>query len=349
MKYLRNAWYCAGWEQDLTDEPRGIKMLGQQMLILRTNDGVIHAMDGACPHRFAPLYKGRVENGIVQCPYHGLEFNTEGKCVHNPHSDVIPDKAALKKYPVAVRNLAIWVWMGDPEKADESLLVEEMEWAQSSEYATGYGYTYVNANYQLVIDNLLDLTHAPFMHTMSFGGVPPEFGKKSPVKREFKVDGRRIHSNYFLGERDTIGLFKPFFPHDRCQQFSFMTLHQPTNLTFEISIIEAGEEDRHSGLQIPSFHFITPEDEKTAHYFYASGRNTHIDDEQVTTMMMAGVKMAFQNEDEPMIRSIQDIMGTPDLFSLSPAILASDAAGVAARRSLDKMIAEEELEPLSIK
>ena len=67
--YLKNAWYCASWDKDLTDKPIGIKMLGQQLVIFRKRDGSVAAMDDTCPHRFSPLHTGRVENDVIQCPH----------------------------------------------------------------------------------------------------------------------------------------------------------------------------------------------------------------------------------------------------------------------------------------
>jgi vanillate O-demethylase monooxygenase subunit len=339
--YLNNAWYCAGWEHEL-DKPKGLKMLGKPLMILKQQDGKIVTLDGACPHRFAPLYKGLFKDDVVQCPYHGLEFNTDGKCVHNPHSDHIPPAAELKSYPTKVRNNAIWVWMGDPDKVTDELLPPEMDWASSDSFAIGYGYTHVRANYMLTVDNLLDLSHAAYLHTESFGAPEPPHGWKNNVHCDYVIEEYRMHSQYYHGEMDTLELFKPLFPQERCVQHSFMTLHLPSNLTFDITISEPGAKDRHSGLNIPSFHFVTPEDEKTAHYFYAFGRNALIDVPEVTEGIMAGINQAFMDEDEPMIKEIQELMGTTDLLSLKPAVLITDKANMAARRKLKKMIAEEQ-------
>jgi vanillate O-demethylase monooxygenase subunit len=339
--YLNNAWYCVGWEHDL-DKPKGLKILGKPLMILRQQDGDIVALDGACPHRFAPLHKGFFKDDIVQCPYHGLEFNTDGKCVHNPHSDHIPPAAELRSYPTQVRNNAIWVWMGDPEKVSDELLPPEMDWATSDKFAIGYGYTHVRANYMLTVDNLLDLSHAAYIHTESFGAPQPPHGWKNNVHCDYIIEDKVVHSQYHHGEMDTLELFKPLFPQERCVQHSFMTLHLPSNLTFDITISEPGAEDRHSGLNIPSFHFVTPEDEKTAHYFYAFGRDALIDVPEATEGIMAGINKAFIEEDEPMIKDIQEIMGTTDLLSLKPAVLINDKSNMAARRKLEKMIAEEQ-------
>lgn len=59
---------------------------GRKVVVLRL-DGVLHAMDGVCPHRGGPLGEGTLENGILVCPWHGWRFEARGgKCVNLPGS-----------------------------------------------------------------------------------------------------------------------------------------------------------------------------------------------------------------------------------------------------------------------
>jgi len=232
--YLNNAWYCVGWKQDIEEKPKGIKVLGKHLVLFRKEDGDIVAMDGRCPHRFAPLHLGTVQGDKIRCPYHGLEYNTEGECVHNPQGDPIPPKARLNTYPVKEHNLAVWVWMGEKDKVSDELLPPYMEWTDSPEFAVGYGYNPVGADYLLTIDNLLDLSHVQMIHSESFGFEPPPLGAIDPTRVEFEFEGNSIHSRYYLGEQPTLELFKPMFPHEMCVQHAFMTLHLPSNLTFEL-------------------------------------------------------------------------------------------------------------------
>ena len=85
--YLRNGWYCAGWASELGQAPIGRRMLDQPVMVYRSDSGEPVALEGRCPHRFAPLHLGTVENDCVACPYHGLVFDRTGLCVHNPHGE----------------------------------------------------------------------------------------------------------------------------------------------------------------------------------------------------------------------------------------------------------------------
>src|SRR5688500_1734969 len=88
LMYLRNGWYCAGWASELGPKPVGRRMLGEPVMVYRTEGGEPVALEGRCPHRFAPLHLGTVENDRVACPYHGLVFDSSGACVLNPHGEI---------------------------------------------------------------------------------------------------------------------------------------------------------------------------------------------------------------------------------------------------------------------
>ncbi len=151
--YLRNGWYCAGWASDLSHAPIGRRMLGEQVMVYRAESGEPVALEGRCPHRFAPLHLGTIELDRVACPYHGLVFDRSGACVHNPHGD-IPRKRSSGPTPVVERSGVIWVWMGDPAKADPDLIIDS-GFVVDPGFATVLGYLNVAAHYQMVIDNLL--------------------------------------------------------------------------------------------------------------------------------------------------------------------------------------------------
>ena len=114
--YLRNAWYVAAWSDDLADGGvLGRTILKEPVVLYRKADGNVAALQDRCPHRFAPLSMGKVLNGDrIQCPYHGLEFNSSGTCVLNPHGTKnIPPRARVRSYPVTEKHKAIWIWMGE--------------------------------------------------------------------------------------------------------------------------------------------------------------------------------------------------------------------------------------------
>jgi vanillate O-demethylase monooxygenase subunit len=94
-------------------------------------------------------------------------------------------------------------------------------------------------------------------------------------------------------------------------------------------------------IHLPSLHYLTPETESSTHYFVAASRNWQRDDPEEGAYIGACLMKAFIEEDEPMVRAVESLMGTTDLFSLRPAILQTDISAVQARRLLAKKIEEE--------
>jgi phenylpropionate dioxygenase-like ring-hydroxylating dioxygenase large terminal subunit len=319
MSYYLGAWYMAGWSADLRENPVSHIFLEQSVVLYRDATGVPVAIGGTCPHRFAPLGDGRVSGDIITCPYHGLQFDRTGSCVHNPNGEGhIPAGTRVASYP----------------------LVEKNGWFVSESYASVHGYLRVQANYQLVIDNLLDLTHAPYLHPETVGGDPQH---SRGMKHEFRTDDMGvIHSNYLVEAMPVPPpQLLPFWGQQAGDFRAEMRWRPACTLDLDIRISPLGA-DKSEGVHVPSLHYLVPESETVTHYFFAMGRNVMLDIPQVSEAMFEGARRAFEDEDEPMIRKCQEAMGTTDLLSLKPVILQTDIAGVQARRLLAKLIRSQQ-------
>src|SRR6188472_120337 len=123
--FLRNSWYVAAWNHELIDGrklPRTI--LERPIVMYRGESGKVVALDDRCCHRAAPLSMGRIEGDDIRCMYHGMKFDPSGKCIQIPGQDMIPPKLGVRSYPIVARDHLVWIWMGDPALADESLIVD---------------------------------------------------------------------------------------------------------------------------------------------------------------------------------------------------------------------------------
>lgn len=340
MEALRNAWYCAGWITDLGDKPRNIRILDEELVIYLQSDGRPVALTGICPHRFAPLGRGQVVEDDIVCGYHGLRFDGNGQCVHNPHGrGIVPPRAALRKYPAEARDGAIWVWMGEPDRADPETIMA-MPFMSEPGWATFTGYLHVEADYQLVVDNLMDLTHANYIHQQTVG-VPPEILANVEIEYEFRNENGVLVSDYTARNVPPSTLLGAWVDHEIGDLYSPISLHLPSNLYLDIVMAACGQ-PRAAGSRMPSAHLIVPETDGTCHYFYAAGRDGKLDDAEISRRMAEMVEYAFVEEDEPMVRAVHECMGGREFFALEPAILETDAAGIAARRALARMIREEQ-------
>jgi vanillate O-demethylase monooxygenase subunit len=296
------------------------------------------ALSDTCPHRFAPLHLGKVEGDIIACPYHGLQFGPDGKCVLNPHGPV-PAAAVLRVYPITQRYGLLWVWMGAGAAAFEKLPVLP-EFSMPG-LAWIHGKIGVGANYQLVIDNLMDLTHVEFLHPMM--GTP---GSSYRVKYEAKADGDTISSISLLENEPTTGLIRMLWPTapDHAKFRTVMTLRPPSNLMLGMGVTTVDGDLEDPVLRMPTAHILTPVTATSTRYFWAAARNVLTENEEFSGMLKAGAEAAFQHEDEPMVAAIQARMAMPAAKNIKQVLLRSDAGAVQARRILERLIEAEHMQ-----
>lgn len=338
--FLKDSWYCAGWSTDLADAPLGIKILGEDIVMFRTSDGKVAALADRCPHRFAPLSIGRVKGDVIECGYHGLQFDCTGTCTLNPHGQgMIPPRAHTRAYQIEERDGAMWIWMGEKGSGNPADIIDLYFTGGKAGWEGTTGYLKINADYRLVIDNLLDLTHATYLHPNTVG-VVAEHSLGAALEYDFKTEGNVVHSNYIFRNSPPTALFKPFYANDRGDIFAFMRWEPAGSLLLDISTTDVGE-PKGTGVMIPSCHLIVPETGTSCHYFWAISRNVELDDKEKTRAMGEAVAMAFEDEDEPVIQACHQMMDGEDFFSLEPAILETDVAGIQARRILNRMIKQQ--------
>lgn len=337
--FIRESWYPACWSDALGDEPIKRTFLNEPVVLYRTEHGHPVALGNACPHRFAPLHKGRLHGSSIACPYHGLRFSPDGQCSHNPHGP-IAKAVRVHSYPLVERYGMIWIWMGVSGSADPAKLPliadrddERFEWVT--------GYLHVQGNYQLVIDNLLDLTHVEFMHPFLTG---QDNGASQRTRVDCFEDGEQIVSRYYQSDMACTPLVAALWDGapERISMVSEMRWNAPANLVQENRFDAAEEVEKCEGVAlIPFCHLLTPETESTTHYFWGSGRNLKVGIEEVSQGLAAGIGNTFSTEDEPMISDIQDHIGHNDLMDLKPLLLTIDKSAVLARRRVAAMIAKE--------
>ncbi len=192
----RNAWYVAMYGHDLgAGQLVARTILGEGIALFRDAAGQACALEDACPHRNAPLSAGRVlDGGRVMCGYHGLQFDAAGTCVRNPHgTGRIPAAATVRSYPVREQFGVIWVWMGD-RPADPTTLFDLSAFTPASGYVVGKpDWLLMEAPCDLIVDNLLDLSHVSFLHDGVLGNA-----ETIPAQTTLKQDGDAITVERFM-------------------------------------------------------------------------------------------------------------------------------------------------------
>jgi len=122
MECLRNAWYPVCRANALDEGLFAQQVLGERIVFFRKSDGNVAALEDLCPHRFLPLSKGRRCGDAIECGYHGLVFEADGRCSRIPGQPVVPSSAKVRSYPTGESMGLIWIWMGEPPIADPSRL-----------------------------------------------------------------------------------------------------------------------------------------------------------------------------------------------------------------------------------
>src|SRR5277367_3309708 len=121
MVFLRDHWYAAGFPDEVSRSLLDRKFIGEDVLLYRREDGSPVALDNRCAHRRLPLSLGRLVGDTVECGYHGLCYDANGVCIKIPGQTTVPD-VRLRTYPLVERHNYLWIWMGDPARADLDLI-----------------------------------------------------------------------------------------------------------------------------------------------------------------------------------------------------------------------------------
>lgn len=347
--FLKNCWYVAAFSDEVTREPLARTLLDTPIVFYRKEDGWPVALVDRCPHRFAPLSDGVLVGDDIQCGYHGLVFDCAGRCVANPHNAGKPLSAAsVRSFTLFERYGFVWIWPGDAERADPELIPHFPYLEDDSLWRVLKGHLLVKGNYQLVTDNLLDLTHAPYLHPgFKMPGVTPEM-QLAATQTSVETGERSVH--YYRTRtglppnQATIDLFG--FPAEPSISRTHMHWYPPALIDFDNGTRFDGQTEM-EGFCFPQAHCMTPETEITCHYFFAAARNLKLDDPAIDRALTHVLNTAFRTQDEPMIEAVQRRMGpTGDLEALGPVMLKTDAAPVLARRMLKQMIAAEQAEEM---
>jgi phenylpropionate dioxygenase-like ring-hydroxylating dioxygenase large terminal subunit len=337
--FVRNAWYVAAWDHEITRSLKRRIILDEPILLFRKDDGTPVALEDRCCHRQAPLSMGKLIGNVVKCPYHGLEFDAAGKCVKVPSQDMVPPSAKVRSYPLVEKNHWLWIWMGDPAKADPAL-IEDFHFLDDPKWRFGGNYLHVESNYLLLVENLLDTTHLPFLH-------PTTLGTGSFARSEFEVkrDGDRITvSRYDMNSQPAafhkqMGDFPDGMNVDRWQVTHY---GPPSFVKLDIGSAPVGtpvrQGERSKGVNMWNLNAITPETEKTSHYFFAQAYNFKLDQPWISDMLAKQITDIFQ-DDLAMVKAQQKNM---DMGPSPSVTLGQDKAWIAMRGIVDRLIREEQ-------
>ena len=169
---LREYWYPALPDKDVgTKKPVGLKMLGEDLVFFRDQQGEVQALWDYCPHRGAYLSWGDCFwKGFVSCPYHGATFDGNGECVEfiteGPDSKMV-GRVKAKKFPTVTLKGIVFVWMGEEAPVDPSEDIPP-EFYEDSTSIVLNTMRYWDLNWMIALENTSDAHNCFYVHRNAF-------------------------------------------------------------------------------------------------------------------------------------------------------------------------------------
>jgi vanillate O-demethylase monooxygenase subunit len=308
---------------------------GRPMMCYRKLDRGIVAMRDACPHRLLPLSLGLREGDSIRCRYHGLKLGPDGVAEEMPlRADRVNTRICAETFAVAEKHRFIWVWVGERAAADEALIPDL--WPCSAEgWVFDGGYYPVAADYRLMVDNLMDLTHETHVHSGSIG--QPELME---TLIDVHVEGDRAYVSRWMPGVDAPpfwrGALKQDGLVDRWQICEFIP---PSAVIIDVGVAPVGAGatlERHDqGVRGFVIDFATPESETSMHYFWGMARSFDQDDAGFTARFKRQQGGVFLEDRDILEAQQRSIDANPDLALQGYNI---DQGGVRARQIITRLM-----------
>lgn len=330
---LAEHWYVAAWAEEIGRQPLARTVLGRRLLFYRTAAGAVVALDDRCPHRSYPLSRGQVQGDRIVCGYHGMQFNPDGSCALVPSTGTAPRALCVPSYPVVERGPFVWLWMGAAGAADPGA-IPDLPWATDPAWGHVKGQFHIRACYLGLHENLMDLSHFPFLHGAAIGR--PEHASARP---KVTVSGNVVRS--VIGHEDVA--VAPAYaaraqfagPVDRLSE---STVPTPAIHVGRVVLTDRAAPGQPHERWI--IHCPTPETTTSTHYFWAMARCHFVDDAAIDTEMRSLGERTFLQDKEALEAIEENILASPDA-DFRERLVASDAAGVEVLRAFARWAAAE--------
>ena len=335
--FVRDQWYLAAYGHEVGRELLGRTILGEPLVLYRTEAGEVVALADRCVHRRFPLSESRLDGDRIVCGYHGFTYDTGGSCVFVPGQQRIPRTARVPAYPVVEQDSFVWVWSGDKDRAQHTP-IPRAPWLADENYTSVFGMEPLAARYELLVDNLLDLSHETYLHGGYIG--TPEVAE-TPITTEVDEANGVIYVSRHMDD----AACPPFYAtstgiQGRITRWQDIEYRPPCLYLLHSRIAPAGVLPNPDGTDPDAFHLevvyaITPETEHSTHDFWAVARDFALGDQQVSDFLAENNRTVVLQDVDALNVLEQVIQTEPEGYQeLSINI---DTGGLAARRILRRM------------
>lgn len=320
--FLQDCWYAAALTDEIVHAPLARTICGVPLVLFRTSSGLACALADRCPHRFVPLSLGTVSGDCITCAYHGIEFGADGACRRIPQQQTIVRNMNVRSYPMVERWGVAWIWMGEAGRADTDSIPDYF-WLSSSRWHNLVRRYHVKANHEICADNILDLSHTPYVHGQSIG--TPEMAT-IPVRTW--VTGNVVHSRRVM-HQVTPGPFVYRWGNfgERIDRVTTTEWRPPGNVSVILTY-----QDQAAEITLRLTNPLTPETERTTHVFFMWSRDFGDQVDEAFTRE----SLQVMDEDIAIIEQQQAVIDRGR--GNRPVAIASDATLIQARRVLARLV-----------
>ena len=317
--FLKNSWYVAAWDREIADKPIGRTFLNEPVVMFRDSrrqGGGDGGQVPASPRASVDGQGGRGRSAAMPLSRAALrpDRNLRARAGSGIRSR---ETAKVKTYPVVERYHWVWIWMGDPALADPAT-IPDYHYLDSPDWGAKGTYIHVKANWQLIVDNLLDLTHLAFVHELTIGNAAVAENAEVRVKR---TPGGVLVTRWMIDKPAPPTYVKAGGFTTNVDRWQFIDFLPPAFLRLSVGATPTGtgapEGKFDGGINMRNLNAITPETENTSHYFWAQAHDFDVKNEKLTDMIFEQVKTAFLEDKE--------------VFEAQQRVIDHDASGIAGR------------------
>ncbi len=334
--YPENCWWVVAKSDEVSEKPLGRWILDKPVVLYRGSSGALIALEDRCPHRWAPLSHGGVLGDTIVCAYHGFRFGADGKCSLIPTQEKIPEKVRVQAYPIEEVDGYIWIWLGDPAKASAAK-IPQLSFLSGPGWHGVSGYMEVNANYFMLQENVLDLTHFGFLHAGSLDQEGWDAAGSDVTVENGQVSYRKAIQQEPIAP--FLGLPLGYTLDQKADRIDWGTFVLPGVHIAGVELQDPVATGTTRRFRIT--HLTTPQSVDRTHYWWALAYDYGSDDPDISRTVQELIAVVFA-QDKEMVEAIQEIVTRDARHANSNEVsILSDRPGLQARKITQEMLVAE--------
>jgi len=336
--FPRNQWYVAAYASEVGEQLFARTVCDEPLVLWRTTGGEVVALADRCVHRRFPLSQSQRVGDTIVCGYHGFTYDGGGSCVAVPGQTRIPRTARVRAYPVVEQDSFVWVWIGDPERADAAA-IPRAPWLADDAWTTVRGMEPLAARHSLLMDNLMDLSHETYLHGGYIG--TPEVAA-TPIETEVDEEAGVVRVSRHMADAEC----PPFYAEStglrgRITRWQDIEFRPPCLYVLHSRVAPVGVRPEPDGSDPNAFHVkvvyaLTPETATSTHDFWNVARDFARDDENVSRFLTENNRTVVL-QDVTCLNALEQILQR-DGANYQELSINIDTGALAARRLVAKQV-----------